>query len=173
MSYFLNKAGKDLFRKHMEQYVPPDPLYEYTTDNKGHKKRSKRPAPPGLSEHDAKILKSVQTRAYYLDKGFNLCGVRFGWSFFIALIPIAGSVADAFLNYYLVIRKARKADLPDWLQAKMILNSSIGIGASFVPVAGDIFLAVWKANSRNAVLLEEYLRIRGQELLREEGEITA
>jgi hypothetical protein len=134
---------------------------------------SQRPAPPGLSEHDAKILKSVQTRAYYLDKGFNLCGVRFGWSFFIALIPIAGSVADAFLNYYLVIRKARKADLPDWLQAKMILNSSIGIGASFVPVAGDIFLAVWKANSRNAVLLEEYLRIRGQELLREEGEITA
>ena len=41
MSYFLNKAGKDFFRKHMEQYVPPDPLYEYTTDNKGHKKRSK------------------------------------------------------------------------------------------------------------------------------------
>jgi hypothetical protein len=50
----------------------------------------------------------------------------------------------------------------------MILNSSIGVGASFVPLVGDIFLAVWKANSRNAVLLEEYLRIRGEELLREE-----
>ena len=52
----------------------------------------------------------------------------------------------------------------------MILNSSIGVGASFVPLVGDIFLAVWKANSRNAVLLEEYLRIRGEELLREERE---
>ena len=131
---------------------------------------SQRPAPPGLSKHDAQILKSVQTRAHHLDKGFNFCGVRFGWSFFIALIPIVGSVADAFLNYYLVIRKARKANIPEWLQAKMILNSSIGVGASFVPLVGDIFLAVWKANSRNAVLLEEYLRIRGEELLREERE---
>ena len=131
---------------------------------------SQRPAPPGLSKHDAQILKSVQTRAHHLDKSLNLCGLRVGWSFFIALIPIFGSVADAFLNYYLVIRKARKANIPDWLQAKMILNSSIGVGASFVPFVGDIFLAVWKANSRNAVLLEEYLRIRGEELLREERE---
>jgi len=48
----------------------------------------------------------------------------------------------------------------------MILNSTIGVGASFVPLVGDIFLAIWKANSRNAILLEEYLRIRGEELLK-------
>ena len=112
----------------------------------------------------------MQTRAHHLDKGFNICGVRFGWSFFIALIPIVGSVADAFLNYYLVIRKARQANIPDWLEAKMILNSSIGVGASFVPLVGDVFLAVWKANSRNAVLLEEYLRVRGEELLKAQRE---
>ncbi|KAF8344752.1 hypothetical protein F5887DRAFT_1201922 [Amanita rubescens] len=173
MSYFLNKAGKNLFRKHIEQYVPPDPLYEYTTDNKGRQKRSKRPLPPGLSKRDARILKSVQTRAHHLDKGFNLCGLRFGWTFFIALIPIVGSVADALINYYLIIRKARKADIPQWLEAKMILNSTIGVGASFVPFVGDIFLAIWKANSRNAVLLEEYLRIRGEEILKVQREREA
>lgn len=34
------------------------------------------------------------------------------------------------------------------------------------PIVGDILLGVWKANSRNAALLEEYLRIRGEEFLK-------
>jgi esterase/lipase superfamily enzyme len=32
--------------------------------------------------------------------------------------------------------------------------------------SGDLFLAAFKANSRNAALLEEYLRIRGEEYLK-------
>jgi Domain of unknown function (DUF4112) len=69
-----------------------------------------RALPPGLSARDAKILKSVQRRAHYLDKGFSICGVRFGWTFLIGLIPMAGDVADASLNYFLVVRKARQAE---------------------------------------------------------------
>lgn len=42
-----------------------------------------RELPPGLSTRDAKILKSVKRRAHYLDKGFKLCGMRFGWTFII------------------------------------------------------------------------------------------
>jgi len=170
MSYFLNKTGKELFRRHVQQYTPPDPLYEYSTDQKGKKRRSKRRLPPGLSERDSKILKSVQTRAHHLDKGFNLCGLRFGWTFFIALIPLAGSVAGAFLNYTLIIRKARQADIPPWLEARMVFNSAVSVGASLIPLVGDVILAVWKANSRNAVLLEEFLRIRGEEWLKQQEE---
>lgn len=44
-----------------------------------------RELPPGLSARDAKILKSVKRRAHYLDKGFNLCGMRFGWTFIIGM----------------------------------------------------------------------------------------
>ena len=36
----------------------------------------------------------------------------------------------------------------------------------FIPVVGDVVLAAFKANSRNAALLEEFLRIRGEELIR-------
>jgi hypothetical protein len=166
MSYFLNKAGRDLFHKHIEQYTPPDPLYDYTVNSKGKKSRSKRASPPGLSKRDAKILQSVQVRAHHLDKGFSICGMRFGWAFLISLIPIAGSVADGLLNYGLVIRKARQADIPPWLQAKMVFNSAVSVGFSLIPIVGDICLAVWKANSRNAVLLEEFLRVRGEEALK-------
>ncbi|TRM57537.1 hypothetical protein BD626DRAFT_586564 [Schizophyllum amplum] len=137
MSGLMGKAGKMLFERHMESYSPADPMYEEYVDAKGRTKRRRRKIPPGLSKRDAKILKSVQRRAHYLDKGFSMCGMRFGWTFIIGIIPMAGDIVDATLNYTLVVRKARKAELPAWL-----------------------------ANSRNAALLEEFLRIRGEELLK-------
>ena len=111
MSNALNKAGMKLFARHLEHYTPEDPLYEEYVDKRGRTKRRKvrlyhlpplssppalilymsnadaprtqRQIPPGLSDRDAAILRSVKRRAHHLDKGFNLCGVRFGWSFII------------------------------------------------------------------------------------------
>jgi hypothetical protein len=40
---------------------------------------------------------------------------------------------------------------------------SISAGIGFIPLAGDIALAIFKANSRNCKLLEEYLRVLGEE----------
>ena len=59
---------------------------------------------------DAKILQSVKKRAHYLDKGFSIGGLHFGWTFVIGIIPGVGDVADAGLNYLLVVRKARQAE---------------------------------------------------------------
>ncbi|KAJ7788084.1 hypothetical protein B0H14DRAFT_2536949 [Mycena olivaceomarginata] len=162
----LNKAGKALFERHLEQYSPSDPMYEEYTDARGRKKRRRREVPPGLSARDTKILKSIQRRAHYLDKGFSLCGMRFGWTFIIGIIPGAGDVADVSLNYLLVVRKARKADLPPWLVRKMLSNNAASALMGLIPFAGDVALAAFKANSRNAALLEEFLRIRGQEFLK-------
>ncbi|KAG2060749.1 hypothetical protein BDR06DRAFT_925688 [Suillus hirtellus] len=172
MTSYLQKAGTKLFEKHLEQYRPEDPLYEFYTDKRGKQRRRKRAIPPGLSERDAKILKSVQRRAHYLDKGFSICGLRFGWTFIIGIIPGAGDVADVTLNYFLVVRKARQADLPAWLVRRMLLNNAIAALSGLVPVAGDVVMAVFKANSRNAALLEEFLRIRGEEFLKLQAEKT-
>jgi len=166
----LNKAGKALFEKHLQQYSPSDPMYEEYTDARGRKKRRRRDIPPGLSARDAKILKSIQRRAHYLDKGFSICGMRFGWTFIIGIIPGAGDVADVSLNYLLVVRKARKADLPSWLVRKMLANNAASALMGLVPFAGDVALAAFKANSRNAALLEEFLRIRGEEFLKVQAE---
>lgn len=78
----------------------------------------------------------------------------------LGIIPGAGDVADATLNYFLVVRKARQAEIPGWLLQKMLVNNAISAGVGFIPVVGDVVLAAFKANSRNAALLEEYLRIR-------------
>ncbi|KAJ7507247.1 hypothetical protein B0H11DRAFT_2219074 [Mycena galericulata] len=142
-----------LFEKHLQQYTPADPLYEEYTDKRGKKRRRRREIPPGLSARDAKILKSVQRRAHYLDKGFSILGMRFGWTFIIGVIPGAGDVADISLNYLLVVRKARKADVPAWLVRKMLANNAASALMGLIPIAGD-----------------EFLRIRGTEFLKVQAE---
>ncbi|KAF8421510.1 hypothetical protein L210DRAFT_3572804 [Boletus edulis BED1] len=54
------------------------------------------------------------------------------------------------LNYVLVVRKAEEADLPPWLIGKMVFNNVMSAVGGVVPVVGDIVIAVYKANSRNA-----------------------
>jgi hypothetical protein len=41
MASVLTEAGKKLFEHHMEQYAPPDPMYEFYTDEKGKKRKRK------------------------------------------------------------------------------------------------------------------------------------
>lgn len=48
----------------------------------------------------------------------------------------------------------------------MLLNNLVSAGVGLVPGVGDVVLAMYKANSRNAALLEEFLRIRGEEYIR-------
>lgn len=40
----------------------------------------------------------------------------------------------------------------------------------FIPLIGDILIGIWKVNLRNAGLLEEFLRIRGEESLKSGGQ---
>jgi hypothetical protein len=55
----------------------------------------------------------------------------------------------------------------------MFLNNLISAGVGLVPFVGDVILASFKANSRNAALLEEFLRIRGEELLKAQAAGTS
>ena len=48
----------------------------------------------------------------------------------------------------------------------MLGNQAFATAIGFVPVMGDIAIAAFKTNSRNSALLEEYLRIRGEEFLK-------
>jgi hypothetical protein len=50
------------------------------------------------------------------------------------IIPGAGDVADAALNYTLIFKKAQQAELPEWLIRKMLTNNLISAGVGFVPL---------------------------------------
>ena len=53
-------------------------------------KERERPLPEGLSSNDKKILQTVRRKAYKWDMSFRFCCFtsRFGWSFFIGLVPL-------------------------------------------------------------------------------------
>jgi len=169
MSGIAQNMAAKMIKDHMDQLAPKDPYYEYAVDPRtGKQRKEKRQVPPGLSKRDEKILKKVRKRAHYLDKGMNLCGFRVGWTFWIGIIPGLGDIVDVLLNYGLVVKPARKCDIPDHLLSKMLLNNAVSAGLGFIPVLGDFGLAAWKANSRNALLLESYLALRGQEYMKQQ-----
>lgn len=74
------KRAKKVVEQHARQYEPEDPFYVFYTDDGGKQRRIKRPPPPGLTKAEAKLLRKIQRRAHYLDKGFYVCGFRFGWT---------------------------------------------------------------------------------------------
>lgn len=126
--------------------------------------KRRKAAPPGLSDNDAKVLTQVKRRAYRLDYClFNLCGIQFGWSSVIALIPVIGDIVDT-LFALMVVKSCGNIDggLPSSLHAKMISNVIIDFVIGLVPFVGDLADAMYKCNSRNAVILEKHLRQKGK-----------
>lgn len=63
----------------------------------------------------------------------------------------------------MVVRSCEGIDggLPAALRTKMLINVIIDFFIGLVPFVGDLADALYKANTRNAVLLESYLRQKG------------
>ncbi|KAI1007673.1 hypothetical protein K3495_g556 [Podosphaera aphanis] len=135
-------------------------------------KKRRKALPPGISPHDGKVLTKVKRRAYRLDMSlFSFLGVRFGWSSVIGLIPGLGDILDAFMAL-MVFRTCQKVEggLPNPVMAKMIINIVIDFGIGLIPFLGDVGDAIFRANTRNAVVLESYLREKGAQNIRDQGQ---
>ncbi|OAQ97394.1 hypothetical protein LLEC1_05657 [Akanthomyces lecanii] len=133
-------------------------------------KKVRKALPPGLSEHDGKVLTKVKRRAYRLDCAlFTFLGIKFGWGSAIGLIPFpsAGDVVDCLLAL-MVMRTADQIEggLPFFIKFQMLLNIAFDFAIGLAPFVGDLVDAMFKANTRNAVLLEGHLREQGQKTLK-------
>lgn len=154
-----------------------DPYFEQVpatrldgTPNGKFKKR-KKALPPGISDHDGKVLTKVKRRAYRLDMSlFSCCGIRFGWGSVIGIIPAIGDVIDALMAL-MVMRTCAKIEggLPAGVKSKMMFNIIFDFAIGLVPFVGDIVDAAFRANTKNAAILEAHLREVGRKNLRAEG----
>ena len=64
---------------------------------------------------------------------------------------------------YLVVKLCLKANIPATIQTRMYTNLMIDFAIGLVPILGDLADGVYKANTRNAALLEDVLRKRGDD----------
>lgn len=181
MAAFVGKfvAKKILGERLENKFGQEDPYFESVPatrlDGKpsksGKVKRVRKALPPGLTEHDAKVLTKVKRRAYRLDSSFGSCmGIKFGWGSIIGLFPVVGDVIDALLGI-MVMRSADKIEggLPSGLKIQMLFWIFVDFVVGLVPFVGDLLDAVVRANTKNAILLEAHLREKGAKTLKASG----
>lgn len=179
MAGFIAKiVGKKILGERLEnKYGAEDPYFEQVPATRldGRPstkfKKQRKALPPGISEHDGQVLTKVKRRAYRLDMSLCNCGgIRFGWSSLIGIVPAIGDVLDALLAL-MVVKTCSQVEggLPGSVKFRMYMNVLMDFGVGLVPVFGDVADAVFRANTRNATLLEEHLRQKGRTNLRQSG----
>lgn len=97
--------------------------------------------------------------ANLLDSKFRIPGtnIRFGIDPIIGLVPGIGDWLGGLASlYFLVYAAILEARIPVLL--RMLLNILLDVVVGTIPLLGEIFDVSWKANLRNAELLEEHIQ---------------
>lgn len=98
-----------------------------------------------------------QTLAHWMDDRFTIPGtsIRFGLDPVLSLVPGAGDWFAGLISSYFILLGVR-ADVPPAIVLRMGFNVLTDIIIGSIPLLGDIFDVGWKANTKNAELLEKY-----------------
>lgn len=106
---------------------------------------------------EAAARQRLRRLAQTLDSAIALPGgYRIGWDGAIGLIPGIGDLAGAAFSSYIIL-EARRLGTPLVILMRMAINVLIETAVGVIPVVGDLFDFVWKANQRNVQLLEDHL----------------
>lgn len=94
--------------------------------------------------------------SWLLDNSITLPGgYRIGLDGFIGLIPGLGDFISGLLSSLIVI-KANQMGVPRTVLFRMVINILIDTGLGSLPVIGDVFDFIWKANQKNSELMAHY-----------------
>jgi hypothetical protein len=104
-------------------------------------------------------LKRMRQLSKLLDSAIVIPGTkqRIGLDPILGLIPGGGDTVSAALSSYIIIEAARMG-LPRAALIKMVMNIAIDTVAGSVPIVGDIFDVVSKANLRNMQIVESHVK---------------
>jgi hypothetical protein len=102
-------------------------------------------------------LARLRRYADWLDSGIRIpvLGWRIGLESILGLVPGVGDATGAILGGWVVVEAIRGGARPATL-IRMLINLALDAIAGAVPLVGDLFDFVWKANSRNIALLERH-----------------
>jgi len=79
----------------------------------------------------------------------------------IGLIPGIGDVITTAMSLY-IVGEARALGAPRHLILRMLANVALDGVVGAVPLLGDAFDVMWRANRRNIALLRNHLIARGE-----------
>ena len=118
---------------------------------------------PGLPRYAqprsrADRIARIDALATLLDTAFILPGinVRFGFDALIGLVPGIGDAITTAMSLY-IVHEARQLGAPRHLIVRMLGNVLLDGLVGAVPLVGDAFDVLWRANRRNVRLLQDWL----------------
>lgn len=104
-------------------------------------------------------LQRVRGLSRILDNAIAIPGVgyRIGLDPLIGLIPGGGDLMTGLMSIYIVAEAARLG-VPAATLGRMGFNILLELILGTMPMVGDLFDVVWKANAQNVALLEQHIR---------------
>jgi hypothetical protein len=113
---------------------------------------------PAANQADLLRERWVKVISTWTDNAFQIPGLgwRFGIDPIIGLVPVVGDLASAAISLY-ILAVAAQLGVPRVTLARMMVNVGIDYVVGAVPIVGNVFDFAWKANYRNAQLLERTL----------------
>ncbi|TVQ29079.1 MAG: DUF4112 domain-containing protein [Wenzhouxiangella sp.] len=116
-------------------------------------------------DQHVQALRRLDRFSYWTDSNFRipLTSFRFGLSPVIGLVPVIGDFVGLLLSLY-VLHQARRVGASRRVQGRMIFNMLVEFVGGLLPVVGDAFDAIFKANTRNTELLRAWLHEQVDEL---------
>ncbi len=107
---------------------------------------------------DIDSVRITRRLAQLLDAAFTIPGtnIKVGLDALLGLIPGIGDLTGAALSGAIVVTAARQGASRSVL-ARMLFNLGVDTVIGAIPILGDLFDLGWRANLRNADLLEAHL----------------
>ena len=104
------------------------------------------------------LSKKLDNLAWLLDNSIKIPGTswKIGLDGILGLIPGVGDLAAGGLSTY-ILYQAVKLKVPKVILARMTLNILLESVLGVIPVFGDLFDFMFKANQRNVDLMRQYV----------------
>jgi hypothetical protein len=103
-------------------------------------------------------LRRVRWLSNLLDERYRIPGTRYriGLDGLLGFLPGIGDTIGTLLSLYILVEAVRLG-IPRTTLLRMVANIGLDTVVGAVPLVGDVFDIVWKANKKNAALLSAYI----------------
>ena len=105
-----------------------------------------------LKEHHP-LLYKISTA---MDSKFKILGISFGWDFILGLLPFWGNLTTTTVSLF-TVGYAAFHGVSLVVLLRMLLNVSVDMLITAIPVLGNLGDIFWKANAKNYRILDSYI----------------